>query len=77
MQFQILKTEIMIIHVPSKQKQSFESFCNQKDNVEIDLIGENIKKEQASYIVNDYYNEFEFGRMFESWMLKNSKASES
>ena len=67
----------MIVHIPTKDKEQFTEFCQLSKETNCDFLNDDIKTGQSIFLVFDYFNEFEFGRMFENWLLTNSTLSKS
>ena len=67
----------MIVQIPTKDKEPFIEFCSLSEESKSEFLNDDEKAGVSIFIVFDYFNEFEFGRMFENWLLTNSTLSKA
>lgn len=67
----------MIIYIETKDKEKFTEFCSLSEESKCDYLNDDIVSGKSVFIVFDHFNEFEFGRMFENWLMTNQTPSQS
>jgi len=67
----------MIVQIPTKDKEQFIEFCSLSKESDSDFLNDDEKAGVSIFIVFDHFNEFEFGRMFENWLLTNQTPSKA